>query len=70
MKIISMPLVYVLQELQKMNEANFIFSSSCTVYGQAETMPINEDASIQTAMSPWKYQANREEIITVAKGLI
>jgi UDP-glucose 4-epimerase len=44
----------------------FIFSSSCTVYG-AETMPINEDASIQTAMSPWKYP-NREEIITdVAK---
>jgi UDP-glucose 4-epimerase len=31
-------------------QANFIFSSSCTVYGQAETMPINEDASIQTAI--------------------
>jgi UDP-glucose 4-epimerase len=39
-------LVYVLQELQKMTEANFI-SSSCTVYGQAEKMPITEDASIQ-----------------------
>jgi UDP-glucose 4-epimerase len=33
-------LVYVLQELQqKKPEAKFIFSSSCTVYGQAETMP-------------------------------
>lgn len=46
-------LVYVLQELQKLPIANFIFSSSCTVYGQAETMPITEDASIQTAISPY-----------------
>ena len=40
-------LVYILQELQEKEEANFIFSSSCTVYGQAEKMPITEDASIQ-----------------------
>ena len=46
-------LVYLLQELQQQPEANFIFSSSCTVYGQAEEMPINEDASIQIAMSPY-----------------
>jgi UDP-glucose 4-epimerase len=39
-------LVYI-QELTKMPEANFIFSSSCTVYGQAEKMPITEDASVQ-----------------------
>ena len=46
-------LVYILQELQQKPEANFIFSSSCTVYGQAETMPITENASIQPAMSPY-----------------
>ena len=46
-------LIYLLQELQQKPEANFIFSSSCTVYGQAETMPITENASIQTAMSPY-----------------
>lgn len=46
-------LVYLLQELEKKRGANFIFSSSCTVYGQAETMPITEDASIQEAMSPY-----------------
>ncbi|HSD08826.1 UDP-glucose 4-epimerase GalE [Flavobacterium sp.] len=46
-------LVYLLQELQKQPEANFIFSSSCTVYGQAEKMPITEDASVQAAMSPY-----------------
>jgi UDP-glucose 4-epimerase len=33
--------------------SKFYFSSSCTVYGQAETMPITENASIQIAMSPY-----------------
>ncbi len=46
-------LVYILQELQQKSNANFIFSSSCTVYGQAETMPITENASIQPAISPY-----------------
>ena len=46
-------LVYVLQELQEKQEAHFIFSSSCTVYGQAGKMPITEDASVQPAMSPY-----------------
>ncbi|SHF97748.1 UDP-glucose 4-epimerase [Flavobacterium fluvii] len=60
-------LVYLLQELQKLPESNFIFSSSCTVYGQAEKMPITEDASIQTAMSPYgNTKQIGEEIITDA----
>ncbi len=46
-------LVYVLQELVKLPQTNFIFSSSCTVYGQAEKMPITEAASVQPAMSPY-----------------
>jgi UDP-glucose 4-epimerase len=58
-------LIYLLQELQHQPEANFIFSSSCTVYGQAEKMPITEDASIQTAMSPYgNTKQIGEEIIT------
>ena len=62
-------LVYVLQELKELPSANFIFSSSCTVYGQAEVMPITENASIQTAMSPYgNTKQIGEEIITdVAK---
>jgi UDP-glucose 4-epimerase len=62
-------LVYLLQELQQKPEAHFIFSSSCTVYGQAETMPITENASIQTAMSPYgnTKQIGEEIIIDVAK---
>jgi UDP-glucose 4-epimerase len=58
-------LIYVLQELTKLPSANFIFSSSCTVYGQAEKMPITEDAPIQTAMSPYgNTKQIGEEIIT------
>lgn len=33
--------------------SNFIFSSSCTVYGQAKSMPISEDSEVQNAMSPY-----------------
>lgn len=62
-------LVYLLQELQQLPEANFIFSSSCTVYGQAEKMPITENASVQPALSPYgNTKQIGEEIITdVAK---
>ena len=46
-------LVYLLQELAKKPIAHFIFSSSCTVYGQAKQMPITENAPVQQAMSPY-----------------
>ncbi|MDW5287387.1 UDP-glucose 4-epimerase GalE [Formosa sp. PL04] len=46
-------LVYVLQELDKLKYANFIFSSSCTVYGQADELPITENAPIKPAESPY-----------------
>lgn len=62
-------LVYLLQELQKKEQANLIFSSSCTVYGQAEKMPITEDAPVQQAMSPYgnTKQIGEEIISDVAK---
>jgi UDP-glucose 4-epimerase len=46
-------LIYLLQHLCKKNKANFIFSSSCTVYGQADSLPINENAPVKEAMSPY-----------------
>lgn len=46
-------LVYVLQELSKRGNSNFIFSSSCTVYGQAEIVPITEDSPVVPAASPY-----------------
>ncbi|PTM11163.1 MAG: UDP-glucose 4-epimerase GalE [Bacteroidetes bacterium] len=46
-------LVYVLQELKKLESSNFIFSSSCTVYGQADELPITENAPVKIAESPY-----------------
>lgn len=46
-------LTYVLQELSKKGKASLIFSSSCTVYGQADSMPITEDAPVKPAESPY-----------------
>jgi UDP-glucose 4-epimerase len=62
-------LIYLLQELANLPQANFIFSSSCTVYGQAKNMPITEDASVQPANSPYgnTKQIGEEIINDVAK---
>ena len=46
-------LTYLLQELEKLESAKFIFSSSCTVYGQADHLPITESAPIKPAESPY-----------------
>jgi UDP-glucose 4-epimerase len=63
-------LIYILQELEKKPEANFIFSSSCTVYGQAENMPITENAPVQQPMSPYgnTKKIGEEIIIDAAKA--
>jgi UDP-glucose 4-epimerase len=46
-------MVVLLQELRAYGIKDFIFSSSCTVYGQAETLPITEDAPVVPANSPY-----------------
>ncbi len=46
-------LVYLLEEMDASNINHFIFSSSCTVYGQADEMPITEKAPFKTAESPY-----------------
>jgi UDP-glucose 4-epimerase len=35
------------------NPLNFVFSSSCTVYGQPEHLPVTESAPVQPAQSPY-----------------
>jgi UDP-glucose 4-epimerase len=46
-------LVYILKELVKLPSVSFIFSSSCTVYGQADELPITESAPVKQAESPY-----------------
>ena len=57
-------LVYLLKELSKKERSSFIFSSSCTVYGQADKMPITENAPVKEAESPYgNTKQMGEEII-------
>ncbi|MEK6494848.1 UDP-glucose 4-epimerase GalE [Myroides odoratimimus] len=59
------PLLNLLKELDKKEKSHFIFSSSCTVYGQAAVMPITEQAPVQKAMSPYgNTKQIGEDIIT------
>ncbi|SFD10672.1 UDP-glucose 4-epimerase GalE [Algibacter pectinivorans] len=58
-------LVYILKELKKLPSAGFIFSSSCTVYGQADELPITENAPVKLAESPYgNTKQIGEEIIS------
>ena len=58
-------LINLLEEMQNSNISNFIFSSSCTVYGQADIMPITESAPFKPAESPYgNTKQIGEEIIS------
>lgn len=46
-------LIYLLQECKAYGIDNFIFSSSCTVYGEPDSLPITESAPIKEATSPY-----------------
>jgi len=46
-------LMNVLDAMEENKIDNFIFSSSCTVYGQADTMPINEKTPLKRPESPY-----------------
>lgn len=46
-------LVYLLKSMAENNVPHLIFSSSCTVYGQADELPITENAPVKRAESPY-----------------
>jgi UDP-glucose 4-epimerase len=56
-------LIILLQELTQRGIHAFIFSSSCTVYGQADELPITEKAPVKPAESPYGYTKQVGEII-------
>lgn len=69
-------LVNILQGMKDNNIDNLVFSSSCTVYGQPEQLPVNENAPVQKAESPYgNTKQISEEIIsdtvraTIVKGI-
>ena len=46
-------LIVLLEAMQRHGTKGIVFSSSCTVYGQPEILPVTEDAPIQVALSPY-----------------
>lgn len=63
-------LINILQEFKTRDISNFIFSSSCTVYGQAEVMPINENTPLKMPESVYgkTKQMGEEILIDFAKA--
>lgn len=72
---VSLPLLYyrnnlnsllnLLELMPKHGVEAMVFSSSCTVYGQPDVLPVNEEAPIKPAMSPYgNTKQICEEIIT------
>ena len=58
-------LIYLLKECKKHRINNLIFSSSCTVYGEPDSLPITEDAPVKKAISPYgNTKQISEEIIS------
>ncbi|MBE3085998.1 MAG: UDP-glucose 4-epimerase GalE, partial [Bacteroidetes bacterium] len=46
-------LVNLLDAMKRFSVPDLVFSSSCTVYGQPEKLPVTEDAPLQPATSPY-----------------
>lgn len=66
-----MSLVNLLELMPKYHVGGIVFSSSCTVYGQPDILPVTEEAPIKKAESPYgNTKQINEEIIrdTVASG--
>ena len=64
-------LINLLDCMKQFAVPSMVFSSSCTVYGQPESLPVSEDSPIQPAMSPYgNTKQIGEEIIrdTVASA--
>jgi len=56
-------LLNILEVMETFKVKNFIFSSSCTVYGQADQMPINEQTPLKTPLSPYGKTKQMGEMI-------
>ncbi len=58
-------LINILQGMKTNNISGLVFSSSCTVYGQADKLPVTEQSPIKKADSPYgNTKQIAEEIIT------
>lgn len=48
-------LISLLEAMKNWEHLNFVFSSSCTVYGKPEIIPVTEDSPLKIPESPYGY---------------
>ncbi len=56
-------LVNILELSKKYGVQNLIFSSSCSVYGNVSSLPVNEDTPLPKAESPYAYTKQIGEVM-------
>ncbi len=68
----------ILHCLKEFGVSNFIFSSSCSVYGNIDKLPVNEESPVQKAQSPYghtkqmgeemieKFSAENKNVFSIA----
>jgi UDP-glucose 4-epimerase len=56
-------LVKLLETLEKHQISSLVFSSSCTVYGEADNLPLTENSPVKPAVSPYGATKQMDEII-------
>jgi UDP-glucose 4-epimerase len=56
-------LINILKCVKEFNIPHFVFSSSCTVYGNPDSIPVTEDSPVKKAESPYGATKQMGEII-------
>ncbi len=56
-------LMNLLDMMERHHTPVIVFSSSCTVYGQPDTLPVTENSPVKEAASPYGYTKQAGEII-------
>lgn len=56
-------MIGLLEVLEATGVSNIVFSSSCTVYGEADKLPLTENSPVKPAVSPYGATKQMDEII-------
>src|SRR3989344_1892482 len=56
-------LVVLLEAMEQAKVPNLVFSSSCTVYGEPDKLPITEESPLKPAVSPYGATKQMSEVI-------
>jgi UDP-glucose 4-epimerase len=56
-------LMNLLEMMEQHSTPALVFSSSCTVYGQPDTLPVTETSPVREAISPYGYTKQMGEVI-------